>query len=127
MKIDKNTKEEQLKLIPRIQEYIEYMLQVILKFPRTEKFNMGNEYKCSMYQMLENTLYITKIEENKRLYYLNKIDALLDCQRIYLRIMYKNKWIDEKKFKVAISKIGEMGRIIGGLVKYYAKDSTKRI
>ena len=127
MKIDKNTKEEQLKLIPRIQEYIEYMLQVILKLPRTEKFNMGNEYKCSMYQMLENTLYITKIEENKRLYYLNKIDALLDCQRIYLRIMYKNKWIDEKKFKVAISKIGEMGRIIGGLVKYYAKDSTKRI
>ena len=127
MKIDKNTKEEQLKLIPRIQEYIEYMLQVILKFPRTEKFNMGNEYKCSMYQMLENTLYITKIEENKRLYYLNKIDALLDCQRIYLRIMYKNKWIDEKKFKVAISKIGEMGRVIGGLVKYYAKDSTKRI
>ena len=127
MKIDKNTKEEQLKLIPRIQEYIEYMLQVILKFPRTEKFNMGNEYKCSMYQMLENTLYIIKIEENKRLYYLNKIDALLDCQRIYLRIMYKNKWIDEKKFKVAISKIGEMGRIIGGLVKYYAKDSTKRI
>ena len=127
MKIDKNTKEEQLKLIPRIQEYIEYMLQVILKFPRTEKFNMGNEYKCSMYQMLENTLYIIKIEENKRLYYLNKIDALLDCQRIYLRIMYKNKWIDEKKFKVAISKIGEMGRIIGGLVKYYAKDNTKRI
>ena len=50
-------------------------------------------------------------------------NAKLNCQRIYLRIMYKNKWIDEKKFKVAISKISEIGKIVGGLIKYYAKNN----
>ena len=120
-KESKDNKEE-LKLIPKIQEYIEYMLQVILKLPRIEKFNIGNEYKSSMYQMLESTLYISKIEEGQRLNYLNKIDVYLNCQRIYLRIMYKNKWIDQKKFEVAISKIAEIGRIVGGLIKYYAKN-----
>lgn len=123
--ISKKVNSEQLKLIPKIEEYIQYMLEILLKIPRVEKFNIGNEYKKSIYQMLEDVMYINKIAENKRLDYLNKIDAKLNCQRIYLRIMYKNKWIDEKKFKVAISKIAEIGRMTGGLIKYYAKNDQK--
>lgn len=123
--ISKKVNSEQLKLIPKIEEYIQYMLEMLLKIPRVEKFNIGNEYKKSIYQMLEDVMYINKIAENKRLDYLNKIDAKLNCQRIYLRIMYKNKWIDEKKFKVAISKIAEIGRMTGGLIKYYAKNDQK--
>ena len=115
---------EQLKLIPKIEEYIQYMLEIILKIPRTEKFNIGNEYKNSMYSMLENVIYISKIKEEERINIINKIDARLNCQRIYLRIMYKNRWIDEKKFKVAISKISEIGKIVGGLIKYYVKNNT---
>lgn len=116
---------EQLKLIPKLEEYIQYMLEIILKIPRTEKFNIGNEYKNSMYSMLENVIYISKIKEEERINIINKIDAKLNCQRIYLRIMYKNKWIDEKKFKVAISKISEIGKIVGGLIKYYGKNNKK--
>lgn len=119
---DKKINSEQLKLIPKLQEYIQYMLEIILKLPRIEKFNIGNEYKSSMYQTLEYTLYISKIQEKERLNYLNKIDAKLNCQRIYLRIMYKNRWVDEKKFQIAISKVAEIGKIVGGLIKYYAKN-----
>ena len=123
--LKKQVNNEQLKLIPKIEEYIQYMLEVLLKIPRVEKFNIGNEYKQSMYQILEYTIYISKIDESQKLDYLNKIDAKLNCRRIYLRIMYKNKWIDEKKFKIAISKIAEIGRMTGGLIKYYAKNNKK--
>ena len=34
-------KENKLKLIPKIEKYIEYVLLVIEKMPRTEKFNIG--------------------------------------------------------------------------------------
>ena len=116
---------EQLQLIPKMQEYIQYMLETLLKLPRTEKFSIGNEYKSSMYKLLEYILYVSKIEKEQRLEYINKIDAELNCQRIYLRIMYKNKWINDKKFNVAITKIGEIGKIVGGLIKYYAKNNKK--
>ena len=66
---------EQLKLIPKLEEYIQYMLEIILKIPRTEKFNIGNEYKNSMYSMLENVIYISKIKEEERINIINKIDA----------------------------------------------------
>ena len=84
-----------------------------------------------MYKMLSNAIYINKIGSNNeilnKLGYLNKIDAELVIERIYLRIMLKNRWIDEKKFKVAMELIYEIGKIVGGLIKYYAKNNKKWI
>lgn len=117
----------ELILIPKVEKYIQYMIEVIIKIPRTEKFNIGNEYKNIMYKMLENILYIGKIDVSKRLYYLNLIDAELNFQRIMLRIMVKNRWIDEKKFKISMEQIFEIGKILGGLIKHYAKNNKKRI
>ena len=126
--MDKKTeKENKLQLIPKTEKYIEYMLQVRLKLPRTEKFNIGNEYKTSMYEMLRNIMYISKIDNTQSLNILNKIDSELNTQRIYLRIMKHNKWIDERKFKIAMEQIYEIGKRLGGLLKYYAKNNKKSI
>ena len=114
-------------LIPKYENYIYYMLNVIIKLPRVEKFNIGNEFKNSMYQTLENILFIEKIEKEKRLYYLNIIDTKINYQRIMLRIMKENRWIDEKKFKVAFNLLYEIGKILGGLIKFYAKNIKKQI
>lgn len=117
----------ELILIPKYEKYMEYMLQVILKLPRTEKFNIGNEFKNVMYKMLENILYLNKIEISKRLYYLNLIDAELNTQRTMIRIMFKSHWIDEKKYKVSMELLYEIGKIVGGLIKFYAKNNKKSV
>ena len=51
----------ELTLIPKYEKYMQYIIEVITKMPRTEKFNIGNEYKSIMYKTLENILYINKI------------------------------------------------------------------
>ena len=99
--MEKN-KDNRLVIIVKIEKYIEYMLTILLKLPRTEKFSIGTEYKASMYKMIEDILIISKISEKEVIYYLNKIDIRLNTQRIYLRIMKKEKWIDIKKFNVAM-------------------------
>ena len=35
-------------LIPKVEKYIEYIIELIVKLPRTKKFSIGNEYKGSM-------------------------------------------------------------------------------
>ena len=116
---------EELTLIPKYEKYMQYMIEVIIKMPRTEKFNIGNEFKTVMYKMLENILYINKVENSKWLHYLNLIDAELNTQRIMIRVMFKNKWIDEKKYKVSMELLYEIGKMLGGLIKYYAKNNKK--
>ena len=54
-----------------------------------------------MYKMLKDVMYISKInEKNKILEIINEIDAELNTQRIYLRIMQKNKWIEPRNLKL---------------------------
>ena len=123
----KEEKENKLILIPKTEKYIEYMLQLCMKLPRIEKFSIGTEYKASMYQLIENIMILRKIDKQEGLKILNKIDALLNTQRIYLRIMKKERWIDEKKFNIASGQIYEIAKILGGLFKYYAKNNKKSI
>ena len=122
----KKEEENKLLLIPKTEIYMQYIIELVMKLPRTEKFSIGNEYKLSLYKMLENIMYINKMSKENKLdviIILNKIDSMLNTQRIYLRIMKKYKWIDEKKFNVAMNLIYEIGKILGGLIKYYAKNN----
>ncbi len=154
--VSKEEQENKLALIPKSEKYIEYMLDVMIKLPRTEKFSIGTEYKQSMYKMLEEIMMLNKVKnmykskdnvklkkENTEKYVeekfekqneykqylkeminiLNIIDSQLNTQRIYLRIMKKYRWIDEKKFRVAMELIYEIGKILGGLIKYYGKNN----
>ena len=127
--VSKQEQENKLALIPKSEKYIEYMLDVMIKLPRTEKFSIGTEYKQSMYKMLNKVMILNKTKninnEKEIISTLNEIDAELNTQRIYLRIMKKYRWIDEKKFKVSMELIYEIGKILGGLIKYYAKNKKK--
>ncbi len=153
--VPKEEQENKLALIPKSERYIEYMLDIMIKLPRTEKFSIGTEYKTNMYKMLEQIMLLNKMKNLNKIkikninteemeqiktgdleYYeylekiiqiLNKIDSYLNTQRIYLRIMKKYKWIDEKKFKIAMELIYEIGKILGGLIKYYAKNNKKSV
>ena len=78
--------------------------------------------------MINYIMYLNKIKntnKEKTLKLLNKIDAEIMTQRIFARIMKNNKWIDENKFKIIMEQIYEIGKILGGLIKYYAKDIKK--
>lgn len=120
-------KDNDLKLIPYYEDYMFYMIQLITHLPGTEKFSIGTDFKQVMYTCLEDILYINKLEVSKRLPYLNRIDAKLNTQRIMLRVMKKFQWIDIKKFDIAMGKIYEIGKILGGLIKYYAKNNKKSV
>ena len=58
-----NTSNRKLEVIPKMGKYIQYILEVIIKIPRTEKFSIGTEYKISMYETLRYVMYLNKIED----------------------------------------------------------------
>ena len=122
---EKKMKNNRLLLIPKAERYIQYIIEVIIKIPRTEKFNIGTEYKQSMYNMLRKILYLNKMKEKDCIETLNEIDVELNIQRIYARIMKNNKWIDERKFNIIMEQIYEIGKILGGLLKHYGKMDKK--
>ena len=61
----KKDEENKLLLIPKSEKYAEYIIDLIIKLPRTEKFSIGNEYKTSLYKMLEKIMYINKMSKEE--------------------------------------------------------------
>ena len=107
----------ELIIIPKVEKCREYILTIVIKLPRTEKFSIGTEIKTSVYNMLRNILLVSKMDKTKRLEIYNIVDAEIYYQRICIRIMYNQKWIDEKKYKHSNELLSEIGRILGGLIK----------
>ena len=124
---ERQVENKELTIIPKSEKYIQYMLDLILKLARTEKFSIETEYKTSLYELMSNIIYLSKVQTEYRFDYTIKIDCLIQIQRIYLRIMKNNKWIDEKKFKVSLDLLSEIGKINGGLIKFYGKNYKKSI
>lgn len=50
--IEKN-RDNRLVIIVKIEKYIEYMLTILLKLPRTEKFSIGTEVLVSFENLLK--------------------------------------------------------------------------
>lgn len=115
-----NIKDMELKLIPKYEQYMEQIYLVILKLPRTEKFNIGLDIKSVMHRCLENIVYLNICgkSNDKKLLYTSLIDSEFKIQRIYIRIMYKQKYINDKKYMYCISLLDELGKMLGGYIKY---------
>ena len=64
---------KELIFIPKSEKYIQYMIEVIMKLPRTEKYSIGTEYKTVMYKMLENILLLSKVREEEKINYINYV------------------------------------------------------
>ena len=74
------------------------------------------------YLLKDSIEKITTIEELSNYLILNNYDDLSNQSLKYFSF---HNSIDEKRFKVAMEQIYEIGKILGGLIKYYAKDSKK--
>lgn len=120
MSVTASSEKNILYMLPKYERYMEYVLSfVLLKLPRAEKFNVGNEFKCTMYEGLKCIVAISKVESKERkLNFLNMLDMSVIVQRIYIRIMYKERYIDEKKYMCVIDYLAELGKMIGGYAKW---------
>ena len=58
------SKDNRFVIIVKIEKYIEYMLTILLKLPRTEKFSIRTEVKTSMYEIMKNILFASKIDKS---------------------------------------------------------------
>ena len=103
-------------LIPKLEDYVRYTFQILVKIPRVEKFNIGSELKTSSLKMLVNAHFLNKNRKNGYTY-LNNIDALISYNKSMLRILNEEKSITKSNFTTSIDKLSEIGKIVGGLIK----------
>ena len=101
-----------------------YGSPALLQFPRTEKFVLATQIRESMYRMFQLAVVIEKKYYKKTT--LQDLDIELDVLRHLIRLAQDKDYYGQnvapplpfKKYEYWSGLLNEIGRIIGGYMKY---------
>ena len=115
--------ESKLLIYQKYTDVIDYGYNLLMKYPKTEKYALSSSIRNSMFETLRLILYANKIADKySRIKILNKIDAEIAMQGFYVRFSYKQKYITSKNYLEWSKRLEEIGRILGGWIKVCLKE-----
>ena len=101
--------------------FLERDVYPLLKnFPQAEKFSLSQEIKQSCYRLIRAAVMANNLKVvKKRLEWLDEADAEKTLLLVLFKLARTQKYVTQKKLLELQEKLDEMGRIIGGLQKYF--------
>lgn len=101
--------------------FLEKDVYPLLKsFPQAEKFSLSQEIKQSCFKLIRASVMVNNLKVvKKRLEWLEAADAEKTLLLVLFGVARTQKYITQKKLLELQDKLNEMGRIIGGLQKYF--------
>lgn len=110
---------EPLILQKKLEVFVDFIYPILKNFPKAEKFALCQEIKQSCYRALKNIMLANNTKYNKKLH-LQESDAEFKLLLVLFKIAQGQKYITQKKMFEIQSKIAELGRITGGLLKRFS-------
>ena len=106
--------------------FLERDVYPLLKnFPVAEKFSLNQEIKQSCYKLIRATVMANNLTVvKKRLEWLDEADAEKTLLLVLFGIAKNQKYITQKKLFELQGRLNEIGRIIGGLRKYFINNGN---
>lgn len=113
---------EELKILQKIFDMMEYGYGALAQFPKAEKFALAADIKRCMDRMLERT-----IEAQKKYYKkttLQELDVEIMKLRAYLRLSHNLGFLPRRKYEIWSEKTVEIGKMLGGWLKSVRSKSS---
>lgn len=113
---------EELTIYKQYYELIFYTLEILKKYPKSERYSTVNEIKVSTYEGFNNIIMAYKEYDKKmKIKYLNKLDANLKLLQVLIRISKKQKFISPKNYTAWSKKIANIRNLLLGCFKSCAR------
>lgn len=106
---------DNLLLYQRFDDFMNYFIPIIDRFPKTEKFALVSQIKNLMYDMIKEIIRTNKKRDKLAGWY--EFDVSLEMLRFFIRHARRRKFLSPKSYETAVKKLAEVGRIVGGLIK----------
>ena len=114
--------DERLLVYQKLVDLIYYSKNLLIKYPKSERFDLCENIKNTLYKCLKNIIFAWKAYDNKiKIKYLMSTDIELIFLKSLITISYKSKYITQKNYMVWNNKIEEIGKLIGSWSKICQK------
>ena len=113
---------EDLKILQKIFDMMDYAYGALAQFPKSEKFGLVTDIKHSMDKLLERCIEAQKKYFKKST--LQDMDVEVAKLRAYVRLSFLLGFLPPKKYEVWSDKLVEIGKMLGGWIKAVNGKST---
>lgn len=108
---------EELIIYKQFLELIFYTENIIIKYPKVEKYSLCSEIKTCTYNGMRLIINAQKSRNIKnRLDYLDKLDSGLKMLKVFIRVSKKKKYINVKNYNAWSKKLTNICNLLGGWI-----------
>jgi four helix bundle protein len=110
------SKADDILIFKKSYELAQQILKATRLFPKSQRFLMASRLEDTVIRLLE---YIIQANEaRQKIPQLDKASQLLERLRILIRLSKDSSYIDFKKYENLSKATDEVGRMLGGWIKY---------
>ncbi len=95
--------------------FLEWLIPTVEKFPRTQKFLLGDRIQQAALDVLEDLIQATYTRQRRT--HLDSANLGLEKLRFFFRLALDLKYLDDRRYEHAARCLDETGRLIGGWMK----------
>lgn len=103
-------------------QFLMWLVPAIEKFPRSQKFLLGDRIQTTALDVLENLVEATYTRDRKG--QLARANLGIEKLRFYFRLAVELQYLDRRRYEHAARTLDEIGRLIGGWAKAHMKASN---
>lgn len=93
-------------------DLLKYIYPVVNRFPKSEKFTLGQRVENSALAFLEQVIIANS--EHDKSEALKKADIELEKLRIFVRLAHEYNFLGMKQYETISARIAELGKLLGG-------------
>jgi hypothetical protein len=106
---------EELKLLTKLEELDQYTHQVLLQYPKYEKFVLAAQIRQTLAELIHHAIRCGKKFHKKTS--LQDMDIEVEYLRSLIRKSHVLGYINIHRYEVWISHVNEIGKMVGGWMK----------
>ena len=106
---------EQAPIITKTYDLIKYCIPLLAKFPRDQKFFLGDQWQKLLMEILD--AFLEAYYSKKKLHLLLPVNLKLEKLRFRIRLCHDFKCISNKQYGLLSENVNEIGRMLGGWIK----------
>lgn len=105
------------KTFQKTYDFYIHLYQTLYKIPKRDRFTWGQQTEMLAIEILGETARATYLPKGQKQTSLNLISTKIDLLKIFLRLGYDLRILDQKKYLARQGELQEIGRMVGGWLK----------
>jgi four helix bundle protein len=103
-------------LYQKVYDFLLYIYPIVAKMPKFEKFALQSHIKNCVIEIERRVIRANK--SRTKLSHLYEADTSLQELKMLIRLAHDLRYIPPKQYENISNKLMEIGRLIGGMIKY---------